>query len=469
MAALEECGNLKHEHIAFKEKCMKPFKLSFLAMTVLMSLDTSVLAAGLMEDAKFDVMNRNFYFYRDFREGAYNTAGANTQVSIPEKEGYRSEWAQGIVAQFQSGFTDTPLQVGFNLHAMGALKLYSNPYKTGTNILEFNGATGDTKETNGEFGGALKFKYQDTTVTYGDQFPNTPVIAVSTVRLLPSTAIGISVQDKTFDNLIINAAHFYRMNPVDTTENLNYFTTDYATTGINANSISYLGGVYKHNDVTYTAYASELEDVWNQYYLGASTTLKLPQEGHAIKLATSNYYNTETGDQKFGSIDALALSAMVGYQYHHHTFSIGYQQIIGDDPFDWVGFKTLGSNISILNLAQFSTFSESKEKSLQFKYDVDLSKLGLNGFSFMGRYLYGWDIDKTKSNPIYLIGAEKTNGGNVDYTHWERDLTLGYKVPDGFAKGLDIKLRQATHRASKGYRYNDIDELRVIIEYPLSF
>ncbi|WP_265936378.1 hypothetical protein [Acinetobacter tianfuensis] len=31
---------------------------------------------------------------------------------------------------------------------------------------------------------------------------------------------------------------------------------------------------------------------------------------------------------------------------------------------------------------------------------------------------------------------------------------------------MDIKLRQATHRAAKDYRYNDIDELRVIIGYP---
>ncbi|WP_347455188.1 OprD family outer membrane porin [Acinetobacter thermotolerans] len=447
---------------------MNKFKLAILPMMVLM-VNTSVNAEGLIEDSKLDLMNRNFYFYRDFREGAFNTAGANTQVPVSEKEGYRSEWAHGIVAQFQSGFTDTPIQLGFNFHAMGALKLYSDEFKTGTNILEFDGVTGDTKETNGEFGGALKFKYKDTTLTYGDQFPNTPVIAVSTVRLLPSTVTGISVQDKSFDNLTINAAHFYRMNPVDTTENLNYFTTDYATTGINANSISYLGGSYKHNDVTYTAYASELEDVWNQYFIGANITYKLPKEGHAIRLATANYYNTDTGDKKYGDIDALALSALVGYQYQNHTLSLGYQQIIGDDPFDWVGFKTMGANTSILNAAQFATFSESKEKSVQAKYDVDFTPYGVQGLSLMARYLYGWDIDKIKSNPIYLIGAEKDNAGKVDYTHWERDITLGYKVPTGFAKGLDIKLRQATHRATKGYRYNDIDELRVILEYPLSF
>lgn len=446
----------------------KPTKLS-VVIALLMPFSPELFANNIIEDGKFDVMNRNFYFYRDFREGASNPSGANSQLDPSDREGYRSEWAQGIVAQFKSGFTDTPLQFGFDAHAMGALKLYSNRYKTGTNILEFDSITGETKDTNGELGGALKFKYKDTTLTYGDQFPNTPVIAVSTVRLLPSTATGISIQDKSFDNLTINAAYFYRMNPVDTTENLNYFTTDYAA-GITSNSISYLGGTYKHNDVLYTAYVSELEDVWNQYFLGASTNYNLAKEGHAIRFATANYYNTESGDKTAGEIDALALSALVGYQINKQVFSIGYQQIVGDEPFDWVGFKTLGANTSILNAAQFATFSEANEKSLQVKYEADLSEFGLNGFSFMGRYLYGWDIDNSDSkNNVYRRNGAHVYSKDIDYTHWERDLTLGYKVPTGFAKGLDIKLRQATHRASKGYRYNDIDELRVILEYPLSF
>lgn len=449
---------------------MKNFKLALLPLAVFTAFSSPSYAEGFIEDSKFDLMNRNFYFNRDFREGASNSAGGNSQLPIADREGYRSEWAHGVVGQFTSGFTDTPIQVGVDAYGMVGFKLYSDTLKTGTNLLEFDSTTGKTKDAYGEIGGALKLKYNDTVLTYGNQFPNVPVMAVSTVRLLPSTATGVSIQDKSFDNLTLNAAYFYRMNPVDSTKHLNHFTTDYGPgAGIKANSISYFGGTYKHNDVSYTAYASELEDVWNQYFLGANTTYKLPKEGHALRLATANYYNTDSGKKTYGDIDAMALSAMVGYQLKNHVFSLGYQQIIGDDPFDWVGFSTMGANTSILNAAQFATFSEAKEKSVQVKYDVDLTPYGASGLSFMARYLYGWDIDKTKSNAMYLIGTEKTNGGNVDYKHWERDITLAYKVPTGFAKGLDIKLRQATHRATKGYRYNDIDELRIILEYPLSF
>lgn len=446
---------------------MKQFKLGLLPLAVWASLSTSSYAEGFIEDTKFDLMNRNFYFYRDFRHGASNGSGANSQLPANEREGYRSEWAHGLIGQLTSGYTDTPIQIGVDAYALMGIKLYSDEYKTGTNLIEFDPQTGQTETVYGEIGGALKLKYHDTELKYGDQFPNVPVMAVSTVRLLPSTATGVSIQDKSFENLTLNAAHFYRMNPVDSTEHLNHFTTDYAA-GIQADSISYFGGSYKYNDVTYTAYASQLEDVWNQYFVGANTTYQLPTDGHRIRFNTANYYNHDSGDKNYGDIDALALSAMLGYQINQHTFSIGYQQIIGDEPFDWVGFSTIGANTSLLNAAQFATFSEANEKSLQVKYDLDFAPYGLEGVSLMARYLYGWDIDNSDSqNAIYR--KRYVYDKNTDYTHWERDITLAYKVPTGFAKGLDIKLRQATHRATKGYRYNDIDELRVIFEYPWSF
>ena len=86
----------------------------------------------------------------------------------------------------------------------------------------------------------------------------------------------------------------------------------------------------------------------------------------------------------------------------------------------------------------------------------------------MGRYLYGWDIDNSRSNNSFYT-KRFIYDQDLEHKHWERDFQLAYKVPQGFAKGLDIKLRQATHRATTGYRYNDIDELRVILEYPFSF
>lgn len=443
-----------------------PVKIS-LVMGMLMPLSPEILANSVFDNAKFDVMNRSFYFYRDFRNGGFNPSGANSTLPVADKEGYRSEWAHGIVAQYTSGFSEGAVQLGFDAYGMAAIKLYSDEYTTGTNLLEFDPVTGKTESLNAEVGGAVKLKYKNTVVTYGNQFPNLPVIATSTVRLLPTVSTGLTVQDKSFDNLVLNAGYFYSMNPLDSTEDLNYFTTDYAA-GIKADSISFAGGTYKLPTGSVTVYASELEDVWNQYFLGASYQRNLGSDDQKLKATFAGYSNSDTGKSSAGDIEAHVASALVGYQYKNHTLSAGYQQVFGNEPFDWVGFSTIGSNIGILNAAQFATFSEAQEKSWQIKYETDLSPYGLPGFSLMGRYLYGWDIDNSHSNNPYYT-KRFVYDPNVDNKHWERDFQLAYKVPSGFAKGLDIKLRQATHRATKGYRYNDIDELRVIIEYPLAF
>ncbi|MGE8542017.1 MAG: OprD family outer membrane porin [Acinetobacter sp.] len=443
-----------------------PVKLS-LVIGMLMPLSPEIFANNIFEDGKFDLMNRNFYFYRDFRNGGANPSGANSQLPISEREGYRSEWAHGIIGQYSSGFTEGAVQIGFDAYGMVGIKLYSDEYKTGTNLITFDPKTGETRDSYGEVGGAVKVKYKDTVLTYGNQFPNVPVIATSTVRLLPTVSTGVSLQDKTVDNLVMNAGYFYSMNPLDSTHDLHYFTTDYAA-GIKADSISFLGGTYKLPAGSVTLYASELEDVWNQYFLGATYQKALSGPDQKIKAAFAGYSNNDAGKKIGGDIDAYIASALVGYQYQNHTISVGYQQVFGNEPFDWVGFSTIGGNSSILNAAQFATFSEAKEKSWQIKYEADFAPYGLPGLSLMARYIYGWDIDNSRSNNPYYT-KRHVYDTNIDTTHWERDIQLAYKVPTGFAKGMDIKLRQATHRAVDGYRYNDIDELRVIIEYPLSF
>lgn len=445
---------------------MKNISKAAFLLCGLSSISPAGFANGFIDDAKFDLSNRNFYFYRDFRNGGSNAAGGNAYLPVSEREGYRSEWAHGLIGQLNSGYTEGPVQFAVNAYTLIGLKLYSDDLKTGNNLLKID-ERGNADDAYAEIGGSVKLKVNQTEFTYGNQFPNVPVLSMNLVRLLPSTATGLSLQDKSFEHLTLNAGYFYRMNPVDSTKNLNYFTTDYAA-GIEADSTSYLGGSYQFKQGSITGYVSELEDVWNQYYLGGQYVYSLPFENQKLKFNTANYWNKDSGQSKGGEIDAAALSGMLGYQLGPQTFSLAYQQIVGDEPFDWIGFKTMGGSVAILNALQFATFSEAKEKSLQFKYEADLSNLGIPGLSFMGRYTYGWDFDNSKSqNAMYT--KRFVYDPSLDNKHWERDLQIGYKVQSGFAKDVDIKLRQATHRGTEGYRYADIDELRIIIDFPIRF
>lgn len=438
---------------------------SLLVIGSLLPLSPQIFANTFFENDSLKLTNKNFYFYRDFRHGAFNPSGANQNVPLDEKEGYRSEWAHGLILNYDSGFTEGQLQFGFDVYGLAGLKLYSDPFKTGTNLLEFD-PKGGAKDAYGEIGGSLKVKFKDTVLTYGNQFPSTPVLWINQVRLLPSTATGLSLQDSSLDSLTLNLGYFYSMNPVDSTKDLNYFTTDYST-GIIGESVKYAGGTYKFNSGSATAYVSELEDVWIQTYLAADYTHSI-KEGQNLRLNFNAYNNEDTGTKQGGEISTTIASLMTGYTFDNHKFSLAYQQVFGDEPADWAGFSSMGPGIAIANAVQFATFSEANEKSAQIRYDLDFSPYGLSGLSFMGRYLYGWDMDNQDSNNTYYTGRHIYDP-NIDNKHWERDLQLGYTIQSGSAKGLNVMLRQATHRSTTGYRYNNIDEVRFIIEYPYSF
>ncbi|MCY1463921.1 Porin D [compost metagenome] len=55
-----------------------------------------------------------------------------------------------------------------------------------------------------------------------------------------------------------------------------------------------------------------------------------------------------------------------------------------------------------------------------------------------------------------------------DNKHWERNFDIKYVIQSGPARDMSFRLRQSTHRATSGYRYIDIDEVRLITEFPIN-
>ena len=76
----------------------------------------------------------------------------------------------------------------------------------------------------------------------------------------------------------------------------------------------------------------------------------------------------------------------------------------------------------------------------------------------MTRYVRGSDVDVDNG-----IGGYVTQNGK----NWERDIQAQYVLQNVPAKYLSFRLRQATYRA-EGAVGNDVDEVRRIVEYPLS-
>jgi imipenem/basic amino acid-specific outer membrane pore len=91
-----------------------------------------------------------------------------------------------------------------------------------------------------------------------------------------------------------------------------------------------------------------------------------------------------------------------------------------------------------------------------------MASYGVPGLSFMGRYIYGKDVDGTHAaaNGAYagLYGA--------DDRERETDIDVKYVIQSGPAKNLALRVRQAWHRgdASLG---GDVDQFRLMLAYPL--
>ena len=84
---------------------MQVMKWSALALAVTAGTTQLAFASaqseskGFVEDSSFDVLNKNFFLHRDFRNnGAGNGGSADDQ-------NYRQEWAHGITALYESGYT----------------------------------------------------------------------------------------------------------------------------------------------------------------------------------------------------------------------------------------------------------------------------------------------------------------------------------------------------------------------------
>lgn len=78
--------------------------------------------------------------------------------------------------------------------------------------------------------------------------------------------------------------------------------------------------------------------------------------------------------------------------------------------------------------------------------------------------LDGQDTDYTNANEVYM---RRDDDGDplTDQKRWERDIEAKYVVQAGSLKDMSFRIRQATTRATDFE--SDLDEVRLIVEYPL--
>ena len=415
-------------------------------------------AKGFVEDSTATLTIRNGWIYRDKKD-----PGVHDQ----------SSWAQGFIANYESGFT--PGVVGFGIDAIGdfAFKLGDNNH-SGQEMIPLhhsNNSEPGTPYNQWSRGGAsVKARISNTTIRYGTQISNLPVLQSNTTgRLLPEYYTGTSITSREIKDLEVSLA---------------YYTKDQGSAQIATDqnhlkrAIAY-GAKYKVNDQFKVAYyGADLKDALNRHYVNLNYTQPLDAESSLTfdAMAYHTKYEKDVYDKiaytATGTANTDKKNTIFGlsssYNTGPHNVMLAYQQNTGDSGYAY-NFVGDGAGTVYLPNSYMSDFVGNKEKSVQVQYNLDLGKLGvLPGLNWTTAYVYGWDInvqDNSKNGTGKLItdnAKEREFFNQVSYT-----------VQSGAAKDLSVKVRNSIYRASQDYNANQYigstNEWRIFIDYPWKF
>ncbi|PWY50384.1 OprD family porin [Pseudomonas sp. RW409] len=404
---------------------------------------------GFLEGASLEVLSRNFYLNNDYRS------------PTPAGKSYKQEWAQGFIASFESGFTPGTIGVGVDAHGFLGLKLDGGKGHSGTGLLPLD-HDGRSEDSYSSAGGALKFKASRTTLALGEMTVATPVFDTADKRLQPEYASGLLLSSRELEGLDLQAGHFSAFKNQDASTAKGDFSGYGATT--RHASIDFIGAdLFAGQALGGALYASELSDTWRQYYANLHASLG------QLFLDGNLYRTRDQGQAVAGAIDTTAYSLSGKYRIDAQAFTLAYQKIHGDTPFDFVG----GDSIYLANSIKYADFNGPGERSWQARYDLDLGALGIPGLSFMARYVSGRGIDGSHApqggayNPFDSASGTYSPQQGRGGRHWERDLDLHYIVQSGPAKDLSLQLSHVSHRANAAQAGDDIDRLYIVIQYPL--
>ncbi|WP_448124599.1 OprD family porin [Pseudomonas veronii] len=428
--------------------------LSLVAALPLTALAVEDQPDGFIEGSRLNVLARNFYFNRDDRKGQ----------SSPTGNGYSEAWAQGLIGKFESGFTQGTVGFGLDAFAMVGVKLDSGTGRSGG-----KGSFGmlpvdrdnRPEDSYSKVGGAAKLRVLDTVIKAGDVFPLTPVVAYGDSRVLPESFRGVTVQNTSLAGLSLQGGRLSGMSQPNESGMNKGFATFYAGP-VDSPWIGYFGGDYQLNKhLGFSLYSSRLKDAWDQYYVGSTASYPLTED--VSLFGDVNYYKAvDEGKKRLGTFDNNIWSARLGVKVGAHSVAVSHQRNNGDDDFDYL---RQSDSIFLNNSIQYSDFNSPKERSWMVRYDLDMQAFGIPGLTFMTRYAKGSGADYSNANAVYM---RRDAAGNplTDQRRWERDIEAKYVVQAGTLKDLSLRLRQASVRSSAFE--SDLEEVRVIIEYPLA-
>ncbi|MBV4488026.1 OprD family porin [Pseudomonas sp. SWRI153] len=427
-------------------------------------------ATGFLEGQSISGSTRNWYANEQLKRGgkfAYRKDGQSNETDR------RINWVQGTIIKYNSGFTEGTVGFSTEVAAYNAIALERDR----ENLAANNGGAPGTRPGAGnnrtltrEGGDAVgqwsklglanvKARVSNTTLTAGRMNFSSPQVDVIGNRPLPSSFEGIAIHSEELNNLAFDVATFDRVSP-RTEESLSKFRSEYGDINAEADHVNTAGISYQpFASLTTSLWGTQAEDLWNQYYFGATHVLG---DSSVLSLTTGlNYYKTvDEGKKLLGDIDNDTYSLSFGLTHQAHTVTFSYQEVNGNEYFDYL-HETNG--IYLAN-SLLSDFNGPNEKSFQVSYGINMAEYGVPGLKFNIYQARGWGIDGTHYKGGGYDGVQAMDGEH----HYEYGVGATYAVQSGPLKASTIRGTYTAHRASENQADGSINEFRLVTTIPFN-
>jgi hypothetical protein len=415
-------------------------------------------ATGWVEGQTLGGTTRNWYANE---LGMRETRFSYNKDGTPTDTRRRINWVQGTIVNYSSGFTQGTVGINAELALYNAIALDRSRHDmAGGSNRTLTENDGDAVGQWSKLGlGNIKARVSNTVLTAGRQTLDTPMVASIGNRALPSSFQGVALHSAEFNNLSFDAGSFDRVSP-RSEQSLSKFTSEYGNRSFTADHVNTAGFNYQPLESLETSfYATQAQDLWNQYYLGATHTMG---DKAVFGLTTSlNYYKTKnTGKSQLGSIDNDTYSLAFTGTHNAHSVTLAYQEVGGNEYFDYL-HETNG--IFLAN-SLLSDFNGPNEKSLQIAYALDMSGYGVPGLKLSIYQARGWGIDGTHYKGTGYGDLAALDGEH----HYEYGIGSTYTVQNGPLKNSTLRATYSTHRASQQQIDGNLNELRLVTTVPFT-
>lgn len=395
---------------------------SLACASVLIVVCPSAESQGFIEDAHGTLNVRNYYFNDDYRDGGND----------------RREWAQGLLLNLRSGFTEGTVGFGLDALVLAGFKLDSTAEHAGTGLLPVHD-DGRAADDFSSAGLTAKIRWGDALIKTGTLLPKIPVLVYNDGRLLPQTFQGTQVEYTGIDKLYLSAGHLDKLKARNSTDSVDIIPQGYS--GSQGTDFDFAGAVYTFNkNLSASYYYGEMREFYRQHFLGLVHSLSI---GPGKLTSDLRYFNSrDSGAARNGAVDSDMFSGLFTYRLGGHAVGLGYQKLFGDTALPYTSVSTVYS----FSNAGVGKFIQAGEQTWMLRYDYDFSALGVPGLSFMTRYYKGDHGDYR---------------GTLAREH-ETNSSIKYVLPDGPLKGLGAEYRYAISRSTYA---SDRDNNRLYLTY----